>query len=194
MIIEEVNQLLEPGYLQTETGYFLLPNGHLHVAVLTRMPGCKGKMVDWWFGYMGDTEKYRMWHPKDHYIGEWDEHWRPGHYIGASHIVQQDRNGKVMKGRAHFVEPSEFFDTSRFEEAKVGAAMCANTYNEEDIHTGHLIHFVRDTDFVCEARSRFWMFHGDESVGPPAMKHSIEEMGYLADFLPELYAKETGDE
>ena len=46
MLIEEVNQLLDPGYQSMETGYFRLENGDMHVRVLTRMPGCKGKMVD----------------------------------------------------------------------------------------------------------------------------------------------------
>ena len=77
MLIEEMNQLLEPGYQSTETGYFRLPNGQMHVRVLTRMPRCKGKMVDWWFGYLDGTEKYKMWDPKSHLSLEWDEHWSP---------------------------------------------------------------------------------------------------------------------
>lgn len=191
MFIEKVNQLLEPGYLPIETGYYRLPNGQMHVAVLTRMPRCKGKMVDWWFGYMGDTKKYKMWHPKDHLVGEWDEHWSPGHYIGASHIIEEYMGGEIMKGKAHFREPSEFFDTSRFEEAKVGVAICADALTDKDVQMGHIIHFARDTDFGCEMRSRFWLFHGDDSAGAAVMKHCYEEMGYLADFLPDLYAKET---
>ena len=57
MLMEEVHQLLDPGYLPIETGYYRLPNGQMHIAALTRMPGCKGKMVDWWFGYMDNNEK-----------------------------------------------------------------------------------------------------------------------------------------
>ena len=89
MLFEEANQLLETGYMPLETGYYLLSNGQMHVAVLTRMPGCKGKMVDWWFGYLDGTEKYKMWAPKSHMSLEWDEHWKPGHYIGASHLVHE---------------------------------------------------------------------------------------------------------
>ena len=61
MNIEDVNQLLEPGYLPMETGFTRLPNNDVYIAVLTRMPRCKGKMIDWWFGYAGDTEKYKWW-------------------------------------------------------------------------------------------------------------------------------------
>jgi len=192
MLMEEVNQLLEPGYLKTETGYFRLPNGHLHVAVLVRMPRCKGKMVDWWFGYMGDTEKYKMWHPKDHLLGEW-ENWRSGHYIGATHIIEEHMGEGIMKGKAYFRDPSEFFDTSRFEDAGVGSAVCADALTEKDDHMGNIIHFARDTDFGCEIRSRFWLFNADDAAGAAVMKHCYEEMGYLADLLPDLYAKETSN-
>ena len=190
MFIEEANQLLEPGYLPMETGYQRLSNGHMYVAVLVRMPRCKGKMVDWWFGYMGDTEKYKLWHPKDHLKGEW-ENWSPGNYIGATHVMKEYMGGEIMKGRAYFRDPSEFFDTSRFDEAKVGAAICADGKSEENVKRAQLIHFARDTEFGCEMRSRFWLFHADETRGAAVMKHCYEEMGHLADFLPDLYVKEN---
>ncbi|MCD4719582.1 MAG: hypothetical protein K8S13_06935 [Desulfobacula sp.] len=190
MFIEEANKLLEPGYLPMETGYQRLSNGQMYVAVLVRMPRCKGKMVDWWFGYMGDTEKYKLWHPKDHISGEW-ENWSPGNYIGATHVIKEYMGGEIMKGKAYFRDPSEFFDTSRFDEAKVGAAICADGRSEENVQRAQLIHFARDTEFGCEMRSCFWLFHADEARGAAVMKHCYEEMGYLADFLPDLYVKET---
>lgn len=192
MLIEEVSKLLEPGYLSLETGCTRLSNRHVHVAVLTRMPRCAGKMVDWWFGYAGDTSKYKLWHSKDHIIGDWDEHWRPGHYIGASHLVHEYIGGELVKLRITFREPSEFFDTSRFKEARVGAVVCGNVgLLEEKVQIGNLMHFVRDTDYGCEMRSRFWLFDADERLGAGLMQHCIEEMGYLADLLPDLYRKET---
>lgn len=49
--IEEVSRLLEPGYLPLESGYVHLSDGYFLVAVLTRMPLCNRKMVEWWFAY-----------------------------------------------------------------------------------------------------------------------------------------------
>jgi DAPG hydrolase PhiG domain len=192
MRLEDVNQLLEPGYLPFETGYKRLTNGQMYIAVLTRMPGCKSKMVDWWFGYAGDTKKYKLWHPKDHIIGDWDEQWRPGHYIGASHLVHEYIGQELCKLKITFYEPSEVFDTSRFKEAKVGAAVCGRVgMLEEEKQLGYLIHFVRDTKFGCEMRSRFWLFEAPEQFVRSLMIHNIEEMGNLADLLPDLYEKET---
>ncbi len=191
MFLEEVNLLLEPGYLSLETGYLRLKNNHLYIAVLTRMPRCKGKMIDWWFGYAGDTQKYQLWHPRDHIVGDWDEHWKPGHYIGASHLVHEYIGRDLVKLKITFRPPSEFFDMKKFKEARVGAAVCANVgLLDETKPLGHLIHFVRDTDFGCEMRSRFWLFEAEERFGSALMQHCIEEMGYLADLLPDLYSKE----
>lgn len=83
-------------------------------------------MIDWWFGYAGDTEKYKLWHPTAHVIGDWDENWKPGQYIGASHLVHEHIGGEMTKLRITFFEPPEIFDTSRFSEARAGAAICGN--------------------------------------------------------------------
>ena len=49
--ITEADQLLEPGYLPLENGFTRLGNGHIFVAVLTKMPGVSGEMIDWWIGW-----------------------------------------------------------------------------------------------------------------------------------------------
>ena len=216
--LADANGLLQPGYLPLETGYTRLPNGQMYIAVLTKMPGAKGKMIDWWFGYAGDTQKYKMWHPKAHVIGEWDEHWSPGHYIGASHLVHEHLGEELVQLRITFREPSEYLDTSRFAEAKAGAVVCGRAgFLDKPVDFAHVIHFVRDTEEGCEMRSRFWsgdfkfrnQFVGPavdrvlntrfmrkklvkEEIGRDLTIHCAEEMNHLAGFLPNLYKRETG--
>ena len=193
MLLEEVNQLLEPGYLPLETGYCRLPNGQMYVAVLTRMPGSKGKMVEWWFGaHLRDTETYKEWDPKAHLFFKWDEKWRPGHYIGASHYGEELMAGEVLRFTVKFDDPTRFLDTSRFKEARVGAVICGEGFLPDGTPDGRVIHLVRDTEYGAEMRSRFWIYKGTEEMGRGHMEHCISEMGYLADFLPELYAREHG--
>ncbi len=63
MDITEANDLLEPGYLPFESGYRDLGDGRKVVAALTRMPGCRARMVHWWFSWLGGTDQYKLWHP-----------------------------------------------------------------------------------------------------------------------------------
>ena len=53
MEFEDCNQLLDPGYLPFESGYKDLAGGKKPVAALTRMPGCRAKMVHWRFDFLG---------------------------------------------------------------------------------------------------------------------------------------------
>jgi hypothetical protein len=190
MLFNEANQLLEPGHMPLETGYYRLSNGQMHVAVLTLMHRCKGEMIDWWFGYLADTDTFRMWHPESHISLEWDEHYRPGHYIGASQIVEGEFGGLVTGLRIHYHDPSEFFDTSKFSDAYVSAAICANVYDLEKVPLGRFIHLVRDTEWGCEVRSRFWLSRASEADALILIKHGLEEMHRLGVFLPDLYDRE----
>lgn len=52
MRLDEADRLLEPGYLAFESGYLRLADGSLHVASRTTMTGCKGRMIDFWFGFL----------------------------------------------------------------------------------------------------------------------------------------------
>ena len=49
MRFEDANEMLKPGYQPFESGYQELEDGKWVVAGLTRMAGCRAKMVDWWF-------------------------------------------------------------------------------------------------------------------------------------------------
>ena len=72
MRFEDANDLLKPGYLPFESGYRQTEDGRWTVAALTRMPGARAKMVDWWFSWIGDQEWYRLWHPTDHVWSGWE--------------------------------------------------------------------------------------------------------------------------
>ncbi|MBS7647460.1 MAG: hypothetical protein QXK93_02730 [Candidatus Bathyarchaeia archaeon] len=198
---EQINRLLEPGYLPFESGYMRLSNGYYLVAVLTRMPYCKREMIEWWFAYglspKEHTQIYKLWHPIDHLYGAWDDQWKPGHYIGASHIVEETLGGKppAAKLRIHFQEPSKFYDTSRFEEARA-TAICAHLFlrNEKiEVEIGRMTHFVRDRDVGCEMRSRFWLNpnYANYEMAKNLFQHCVEEMRNLATILPYLYAITT---
>ncbi len=155
MELSQANDLLNPGYLPFESGYKDLADGKRLVAALTRMPGCRAKMVHWWFSWLGGTEQYKLWHPRDHIFSDWENR-RDGNYIGASHLVHEylaGPSGPLFKLRINFHDPAELFDPARYRESGV-IAVCARIGDlEHPVNFGRMTHFVRDTDYGCEMRS-----------------------------------------
>ena len=208
MELSRANDLLEPGYLPVESGWVRLPDGQLHVAAWTTMFGCKGRMVEWWFGFLENTEQYKWWHPVDHVWCEWVGERGTGRFVGGTHNVHEYVGGELQKLKIHFRDPSEYLDVGRFAEAGVSAAVCARVgLLDAPVWVGHLIHLCRDTDYGCEMRSRFWLGATDppeladdaaartalfpDRVGSALQQHCHEEMSYLAGFLPGLHAREA---
>jgi hypothetical protein len=217
MRFENANELLKPGYLRLESGIADYDDGFKTVCALTRMPGCKAKMVDWWFGWLGGTDQYKLWHPRDHVFSDW-EHRQSGSYVGASHLVHEylgGDDGPLFKLRINFRDPLEFFAKNGYD-ALDGVAVCARIGSSENpVNLGRMTHFVRNTDFGCEMRSRFFLGHVESrDEGHPFTddqiagirnelvtaelarrlhQHATEEMGYLADILPVLYRQVTQD-
>ncbi len=206
MELAEANRLLDPGYLDFEAGYTRLPDGQLHVASWTTMFGCSGQMVEWWFGFLENTEQYKWWHPRDHVWCEWIGERDSGKFVGGTHHVHEYIGGDLQKLKINFREPAEYLDVARFSEAGITAAVCGRVGPlDTDFWAGHLIHLCRDTDYGCEMRSRFWLGDLDppelapdaatrtglfpDSAGEALLKHCHEEMSYLAGFLPDLYSK-----
>ncbi|SHO67668.1 hypothetical protein SAMN02745172_04349 [Pseudoxanthobacter soli DSM 19599] len=217
MEFSEANDLLNPGYLPFESGVKELSGGKWLVAALTRMPRCRAKMVHWWFGWLGGTDQYKLWHPRDHVYSGWENR-EAGQYIGASHLVQEylaGDDGPLFDLRIDFHHPAETFDPERYD-ASGAVAVCARIGEQDKpVHIGRMVHFVRDTDFGCEMRSRFWLgliadrqsgellpediavglrrTHLNTEFARRLHQHATEEMGYLADLLPILYRQVTGD-
>lgn len=217
MRFENVGDLLRPGYLAMESGVESFDDGFRTVSALTRMPGCKAKMVHWWFGWLGGTDQYKLWHPADHLFSDWEGR-ENGNYIGASHLVHEylaGSDGPVFKLKIQFQEPAAFLGNAGFGQfdgvavsAKIGAL-------EQPMNLGRMVHFVRNTPFGCEMRTRFFLGFVETRDGAPPLsdaeagalrqelvtedlarrlhQHATEEMGYLAELLPVLYRQVTGD-
>ncbi len=211
MRFDQINDLLTPGYLPVESGVVDHDDGFKTVCALARMPGCKAHMVEWWFRWLGGTEQYKLWHPTDHTFSDWEGR-VPGTHVGSSHLVHEylgGRDGPEFRLRINFRDPTEFFDAARYA-AFDGAAICAQIgLLEAPVNLGRMTHFVRNTPWGCEMRSRFFLGHVEARDPAPAFtpdaaralrhqnvttdlatrlhRHAIEEMGYLADLLPVLH-------
>jgi len=192
------------------------PNGVYEVSAHTRMPGVKPEMVRWWFAdYMQTSEHYKRWHPDAHIWMDW-ENKIPGEYVGASHLVHEYIGKDLHKLRIQFVPSEQILGDVDFRKDDV--AVCALPgLLDKPIWGGQMCHIIRSTDYGAEMLSRFWLGmvakrNGNKKVGSiegvlgntylarklgvpesaaiDLMNHAIQEMGYLTEFLPELYAVE----
>lgn len=215
----DTSGVLAAGYSGFETGVHRQPNGVYRVRALTRMPGVRAEMVEWWFAdYMQTTEHYIRWHPTAHVWMDW-ENKVPGEIIGASHLVHEYIGEDLQKLRIQFVDPSNYL--GELEDRDDRFIVCARVGElEEPINFTTMCHIIRDTEFGAEMRSVFWLGHisardGNENVfsvqglignswlarqllvddqlAVDLMTHAIQEMGNLGDFLPDLYAAENTD-
>lgn len=164
---QELNQLLEAGYLPLENGYTYLDSGQLFVAAHTPMPGVSGKMIDWWFGWHGEeSERYRLWHPQAHlrvnpkvsYESNSDLSCKE-RYVGNVSYVDEYIGPKIHRLAIQFYSPEEFgFRTSEFEQAGIETIICARVgIPNLPINFAYLVHAIRRTEQGCEMRSRFWL-------------------------------------
>ncbi len=170
LLFENINELLNPGYLPVEIGYCSLSDGSIFSAMHTTMPGVTGEMIDWWYWWNPmHPLRYKMIHPRDHFsisvdvdIEEyrkregsyqsrlWNTVTYPVEDVGAGHDVI----------RMHFVRPDEFgLDMEKFARSNIETAICARvgSVQKRIKQHGYMCHLVRKIKEGVEVRTRCWI-------------------------------------
>ncbi len=176
--IERINDLLNPGYQEVETGWCILPNGAGYIANHVIMPGVTVNMVNWWMAWHGlEPMRYRIWYPPAHFsvtLSDKDrakvtDPQRPlaQKNYGVTHFVIEDTGGGPEKIAISFMSPQDVgFDMSRFKSPNVGTIFAANGVSlllnpPPGVPTfktpSFMIHFIREIPGGIEYRTRFWM-------------------------------------
>ncbi len=169
-IPEDLNKLLNPGYLEAETGYCQMPDGTLYSASLTFFPGCTPEMLQWWFWWHSvESERYTLWYPYCHissHAKNKDTLTKPGlthedRYKGNTHIITEYLYERKNNIEIAFVDPSELgIDTSHFPSAKILASACGFVSMQmPGIEFCTMIHLARETQDGFELRSRYYIGH-----------------------------------
>lgn len=211
LTVRDAGQLLDPEPLALEMGIEWVKEGELHVASRTDMPGCKGRMLEWWFRFAPDTKQYAWWHPLDHVSSEWKETSAQTH-LGSTHIVRERLGGdQVLRIHINFCDPAELVGEQALSDALEARSVSSIVYarsaiGEEPARDGQgrprqtrMVHVSRDTVDGMVLRSHWWLDHdrgadepsrASEEGGLGLVKHSNSEFKYLSRFLPSLYAAE----
>jgi phloretin hydrolase len=163
--LENLNDLLLPGYLPMENGYCRMPDGSLFVAVRTEFPTATDPMFDWWFAWHAQEPfRYRIWYPECHFDVKVNVLQPPSlnqpAYWNTIHYPVEDIGLGRETLSIHFVPPAEFcFDVSRFAEANIVTAICGlvGSVDKHLKQQAYMCHLVRRIAGGYEMRSRFWI-------------------------------------
>ena len=217
--LEFINYRFSPKLVQDdlEDGVYKDLNHSYFVKCTTRMDGVNPAMIDWWFDWhLPDSERYKLWHPRDHIASRLDNNrdhlvTNKERYIGMDSYVEEYIGKKLFKLCISFIEPSYF----GFKEGEDNStSVCAIV---TDLSTGvkiaRLLHHVSENHTGSLMKSYFWM--GTELSHPNPLKnwfvqklsklklakrfllndqsakdlliHCYEEMNHLSKFLPDLH-------
>lgn len=173
--LERLNDLLDPGYHEVETGYCVMDNGLGYVAVNNVFPGCTVEMLQWWFAWhaAGTGLRYKIWCPTCHGgITVCDSDRRKlldpslpleEKYTGVDHFVMEDIGGGLDDIIITFLKPEQMgFDPEKLKTSPVKAMFGGYGLTENRAHpTGKvpavMIHTCREIEGGVEFRTRFWM-------------------------------------
>lgn len=174
--IENLNDLLNPGYMEVEAGFCCLPNGAAFVANHTPMPGVTVDMINWWFAWHSlEDLRYKIWWPKGHFAISINDEDRkkvldpdrpaPLKFQGITHYVVEDVGTGTEDIMISFLTPEDMgFDMSRFKTPNVGTIVAANGLAspggappDAPKAPAVMCHFIREIPDGIEFRTRFWM-------------------------------------
>jgi hypothetical protein len=148
--------------------------------------GVTPEMLDWWWAHIDTTERYKLWHPKDHKSFKWEVSPKKGH-VGAIHLVLEDIGGNPTTLRIRQEDPSSVPIRTSYSHV-----MASSTLDPDGKPMSWLVHEYEAMQHGTRMRSTFrlpagvpqWFIEG-------LRKHCQEEMANLPNFLPELYEKEN---
>jgi hypothetical protein len=172
--------------------YALERRGGFRVALRTPLPGVLPHMVDWWFGWHGDSaERYKLWHPRAHVHAEWATAPPPGsrgreRYVGQTSIVDEYVGGELGRYAIQFLPPGELgFDPQTLDDSSQATAVCARAgLADLPLNAGYLVHYVRAVQGGSEMRSYFWV------GGPYAAARAGGRFGSLAVALARNFVRQ----
>ena len=201
---EQLNDLLNPGYLDVEIGWCILPNGAGFVANCYQYKNITAEMIDWWFCWHTlEDLRYRLWYPPQHggimispetrkrmldpNIPFREKNW------GATHHVTEDCDNGMENIDITFLSSKDFgFDMSRWHEPLVstfaggyGWACQVNKTDESITAPALMCHIFRPIPEGLEHRTRFWMGYRmsdgkPELTLPPGVRVPVEAVQGLA--------------
>lgn len=164
-------------------------------------------MLVWWFGHMeGDVEiqgqqfpRYRVWHPLDHVYARYVRRAPDGSVGPGAQIALCEYLGRNPAYKVEAVSTIEKLDDAGFIHNVIRGGVCIARM--EHVFTKTADGMRDENRLIVPGTSRLGRFAGlrvpllfSDGKAQAWLKHNIEEMGNLENFLPELYEREVKHE
>ena len=170
---QEAAKLLEPGYMEGETGYCIMENGAGYLAVNNKFPSVTLDMIKWWFAWHPlEQARYRIWKPYCHQSVAVSDQDREkilnpdipveNKIADVVHFVMEDIGGGMEDVVIHF-RPTEELGFSKealaAQHAYIigGYGLTENRARPTGKTPAIMMHYYRETEDGIESRTRFWL-------------------------------------
>ena len=166
------------------------------------------QMLAWWFGHFaeGDVEiqgrrftRYRVWHPLDHVYARYVRRAPDGSVGPGAQIALCEYLGRNPRYKIEAVSTIEKLDETGFIHSVIRCGV--PIARMEHVFTTTVDGTRDENCLIVPGTARLGLFARllgpllfSDGKGQAWLKHNIEEMGNLDNFLPELYEREAKHE
>lgn len=147
--------------------------------------GVTPQQITWWWGHIDTTERFRLWHPRNHLAFAWEVA-PSGTHIGSILVVREVIGLIPATLRIRFDNPAGI--KTAFPHLLVAAVI-----DREGLPILRFVHAYEDAAGGTRMRSTFHLPPILYALmGSSLRQHNYEKMTNLSTFLPRLYTQERG--
>jgi hypothetical protein len=148
------------------------------------IPGVTPKMIDTWWFIMSETERYRLWHPKDHYWANLEIREEGGKTIMIQHVLEKIGGiPSLLHIRAE--DPDTLSIPREYSHVFAGSSL-----NSAGVPYAWILHQYEEMPGGTRMRSTFRIPAKTPGFFVKGLRrHNQEEMSQFTKFLPELCEK-----
>ncbi len=214
--MENINDILDPGYDADDVGYCVLPDGTGYIGQTYLFEGSTREMFMWWWCWKGlEDLRFKIWYPsihlhtkmsKEHIAKRLDpnQSFEEKLYntanLSTELLVKGDKPDTAMM---YFVAPNDFgFDMNRCNKENVSIVAGFSGKIDSPFPTGSSVRLCWDTPKGLFIRLYQWLgkivlnnqfIKMPYEPSLPRLKdlsiHCAEEYGRLSSFLPQIFSE-----
>ncbi len=175
-------RLLKYTYQFMETSIKASKGKTIDLIIEHKLQNVTPEMIDWWWDHIDTTERYNLWHPKDHKLFQWEVSPNKGH-VGAIHLVLENIGEIPTMLRIRWEDPSLVPIPTTYSHVLVGSIL-----DQHDVSINWIVHEYEAIEKGTQMRSIFRLPEKTPQQFITGLrKHNQEEMEQFSIFLPKLY-------